>query len=186
MTASTFPNRSSFSPGRGGGRERQYDAEAEHRRDDDGDRRVAADLRRSSEHGDRPGRDGDADRSAEQERDAEQRGHDEAGEERVREGLRAVGELVEDHPASERSAGDPGDCELEHGPLEEPLRPRFGKACSISARVVVVVVVVVVRRQDADRTAITGDRDDRAAVGLLEHLACERLRWWAEGDLPCG
>ena len=87
------------------------------------DRRVAVDPRDPRGERDGGARREHPDGAAEDERDAEQRGRDEAGEERVGERLGAVRELVEDDPAAERAAGDPDQHELEEGALHEAERP---------------------------------------------------------------
>ena len=94
--------------GRRGGREREQDAEPEQDRDDDRDGGVPPDPGARA-RGRRAGRDrhAHADRAAEHEREAEQRREHEPGEERVRERLGAVGELVEDDPAAERPPAIP-------------------------------------------------------------------------------
>src|SRR3954470_18890843 len=52
-----------------------------------------------------------------------------------------------------------------------------------SASACTSVLVVVVGREDADRGTVAGKRDELAAVGLLEHLARQRLRGRSERDL---
>jgi hypothetical protein len=109
--------------GRRGRRQREEDAEPEERRDDDRDRDVAADPGQARRERDRSRGAEHAARRAEEERQPEQRGRHEPGEERVRQRLGAVGELVEDDPAAEHGADDADEEELEQRPLHERVRP---------------------------------------------------------------
>jgi hypothetical protein len=92
--------------GRRFGREREQDAEPEHRRDDDSHRNLTAEAGDAGDDRDRQRRDDDRRGAAEQQRRARDRGQDQAGEDRVRQRLGRVGEPVEDDPAAERAAGD--------------------------------------------------------------------------------
>ena len=94
------------SPGGVAGDSASSDAEPEQARDHDRDGGVAPDLRRAAGERDGERRDDDPDRAAEQQRQPDERREDEAGQQRVRERLGAVGEVVHDDPAAERAAGD--------------------------------------------------------------------------------
>ena len=112
------------SRGRVGG-EGQQRAEAEEPGDHHGDRRVAPDARDPAHEGDRHGRDRDARDSADQDRDPGQGGDHQAREEGVGEGLRRVGDAVEDHPAAQRPAGQRDQPDLEQRPADELLAQRI-------------------------------------------------------------
>ncbi len=104
-------------------RQREQRAEAEQAGDDDGDRRVVPDRRRAAR--DRDGERGDDQprRAPDHERHAGERGDDEAGQQGVRERLGAVGEAVEDDPASERAAGRAERDDLDERPEVDRVAP---------------------------------------------------------------
>jgi hypothetical protein len=108
-------------------------AEPEQGRDDHGHGGVPADRRRARRDRDGQGRDQDAGGAAEQEREARERGDDEAWQQRVGQRLGAVGEVVEDHPTAERPAGHAQQEHLEEGAPHDRLRPGVGEGVDHSS-----------------------------------------------------
>ena len=112
-------------PRRGARREREHYAEAEERRDHDRDASVPLDEWYPCDERNRDRGHENAHDAARKEREPQQGGDDEARKESVRERLRAVGELVQEHPAADETADDTEKQQLEERPAHERLRERM-------------------------------------------------------------
>ena len=150
------------------------DAGAEHRRHDDRDRGVAADPGTRPASAIASAATTIAGRAAEQERHAGERGEHQPGEDRVRERLGRVGELVEDDPAAERPPASAirtisASARCMNGFLERR-RASSGGGGGVGG----------------SPAAAAGDLDDLAAVGGFQHRPVERLAGRADGDLRAG
>jgi hypothetical protein len=120
VTPSRSPKRSPSSPGGVAGASATRTPRP---RDDDGDGGIAAEQRHTPDQSDRRRREEDTDCTAHEERQAEQRGTHQPGKERVRQGLGAVGELVEEDPAADDRTGEPDQDELASCVLHELVVP---------------------------------------------------------------
>ena len=156
-------------PGGDAGESASSDAEPEQRRDHDGDRGVAADLRRPAGERDRDRRDERARGAAEQQRHAEQRGADEPRE-------------------AARGRATPRCRRARRSTIQQPSAPPARPSRTTSSE---RALHEAARSsgwservhqwswwcggQDRAAVAVPGVDDDRAAVGRLEHLARQRL-----------
>ena len=114
-------------PRRRGGRQREQDAGAEQRGHHHRDGGVAADGRHLPGEADRERRDEQARGAAEQQRQAREGGDDEPRQQRVRQRLGAVGEVVEDDPAPQRAAAHAEQRDLEQRAATDRVGPRIGQ-----------------------------------------------------------
>ena len=121
------PNSRFWIPGRRLRRQCEHDTEAEERRDDHGNGAVSRDEWQAPGNGDRDRGHQQAGGAAQEQRRADQRRHDEAGEQAMRERLGRIGEAVEDQPATEEAAAPCEQQALQPRAAHDGLGPRVGE-----------------------------------------------------------
>ncbi len=180
VTPSTSPKRMPLRPAGTSGAEPEQHAEPEERGDDDRDRDVAVQARDAPDERDEDGTDDEPRRAAEQQRDPQQRGEDEAGQHRVGERLGAVRAPREDDPAAQ-SAGD--DAEQRRA-RRCRARRSSGASGSVSQSIMRDLVLVMMRREHRTGVALRAERDEsrrRRCARSPRRLSA--LGGWPERDL---